>query len=186
MEQYQSAEKNQESRTNVSTAGKISIEAKSDREIADKELMKMLRRPRSKKYMKALKNIDLLSAGDEMIIEQLKREAGIDPMEEMTFQPEDIEKFKKKISETLEDERNPPFTLAPCSIVGCVAHAIDSKGDVLQHYTELEVRAMGEAHKRAYELISEYENWSYVEVRRSILTHRSLNGDTIKIYKLDE
>lgn len=183
---------------NPGTAYKVNMEEQKDRTGEPDILDKILRRPRSRKYMKALKNADFLSAEDEMIIEQLKK--GADSSEDMTFQPEDIEAFKKLISDTIaeEIEREARIQelnsrlrdiLSPCGLPDCVMHSILPSGEIRQHYTIQEVRAMDAVNQKAFEIVSKYggfEHWSCVEVYRNRLVHRTSGGDTIKIYQIEE
>lgn len=205
MQQYKSAEKKEQAiKSALTVPGIMNMVGKSDKTNEQKALDKMLRRPRSKKYMKALKNADFLSANDEMIIEQLKREAGIDTMEEMTFQPEDIESFKKRIADTIADEIKKEEEerarieelnnrlrdiFSPCGLPDCVMHSISPTGEIRQHYTIQEVHAMNPVNQKAFDIVSTYggfEHWSCVEVYRNRLVHRTSGGDTIKIYEIDE
>lgn len=196
--QYRQLDQTASESKKAGTAYKVNMEEQKDKANEQKELDKILRRPRSRKYMKALKNADFLSAEDEMIIEQLKKNAN--SAEDMTFQPEDIETFKKLISDTIaeEIEREARIKelnsklrdiLSPCGLPDCVMHSILPSGEIRQHYTIEEVRAMDAVNQKAFEIVSAYggfEHWSCVEVYRNRLVHRTAGGDTIKIYEIDE
>lgn len=185
-------------------------------EEAQKAFDKILRRPRSKKYMKAIKILDSLSEGDEMIIAEMKKDAGVSEDDDLTFTPEDIEAFKQRIQGIIEEEilkeeerirqeeekrreeeekrkrleaDRLRDTVAPCYISGCQVHSITPKGNILEHYNATSINNMGDAYKLARDLIMKHggtKNWSSVEMYKYRLVHRNMSGDVIKIYHMDE
>ena len=74
--QAQSREKTAEPIAATQTRMELNIKERTADEEAQKEFDKLLRRPRSRKYMKAMKLLDSLSETDELIIAEMKKEAG--------------------------------------------------------------------------------------------------------------
>lgn len=171
-----------------------------------KEIYKILKRPRSRKYMKAMATMDILSAGDEAIIAELKKRNGIEADADAVFTPDDIESFKNSIAEIIAEEirkeeeairkaeeaerrRNTLLDIiSPCGLEDCIIHRIDKYGNVLRHYTPSEVEGLDERYKRTRDIVMTYggfANWSFVEIYGGRLVHRSMAGDTIKIYEIE-
>jgi len=63
---------------------------------------KMLRMPRSKKFSKAIKELDVPSMEDEELMARLKEANGYAPEDEVTFTPEDMESFRRRIQVEVE------------------------------------------------------------------------------------
>ncbi|MBP3609728.1 MAG: hypothetical protein J6J42_05260 [Lachnospiraceae bacterium] len=107
----------------------------------DKELDKELRKPRSRAYMEIFDAIDMLSATDEEIIEQLKANMDEDTAEE--FAEMSVEELLEEIKASFREEfMSLPVevesilqgVLSKCYISGCDCHAISATGDILEHY----------------------------------------------------
>lgn len=102
----------QQVKTETKSGNKIALREATAQDDGLKEIYKILRRPRSRKYMKALATIDVLSQGDEMIIEEMKKRAaasvGADvegaTVADMVFTPADIESFKNSVSGIIAEE----------------------------------------------------------------------------------
>lgn len=106
-----------------------------------------MRRPRSQTYLDAIAMIDMISATDEKIIEQLREKLDEDTLEEFQeMSKEDlIEELKLSIQEELEkmEIKNTPEKLvgilSECFISGCVVHAIDKTGAICAHYNQINI-----------------------------------------------
>ena len=106
----------QQTQTETKSGNKIAFREATAQDNELKEIYKILRRPRSRKYMKAMATMDVLSQGDEMIIEELKKGAaaggagavGVTVDEasvaDMVFTPADIESFKNSIAGIIAEE----------------------------------------------------------------------------------
>lgn len=100
-----------------------------------------LRKPRSRAYMEIFDAIDLLSATDEEIIEQLKANMDEDTAEEFLdmSMEELLEEIRASFQEefeslSIEVESILHGVLAKCYIDGCDCHAISAEGRILDHY----------------------------------------------------
>ena len=100
-----------------------------------------LRKPRTRAYMELFDAIDLLSATDEEIIEQLKANMDEDTAEE--FFSMSMEELLEEIRDSFQEEfESLPIevesilhgVLAKCYIDGCDCHAITPDGRILEHY----------------------------------------------------
>ena len=175
-----------------------------------KEIYKILRRPRSRKYMKAMATMDVLSAGDEAIIAELKKRAGLEEDADAVFTPDDIESFKNSIAQMIAEEirkeeeairkakeaaetekrRNTLLDIiSPCGLRDCIIHRIDKCGNILRHYTPSEVEGLDDVYKKTRDIVMDYggfSNWSCVEIYGGRLVHRNQRGDTIKIYEIKD
>lgn len=109
----------------------------------DMELDKELRKPRSRAYMEIFDAIDMLSATDEEIIEQLKANMDEDTAEE--FAEMSVEELLEEIKASFREEfMSLPVevesilqgVLSKCYISGCDCHAISATGEILEHYDE--------------------------------------------------
>lgn len=196
--------------TNSVGGNKVAIHMKerTKDEEEKKELDKILRRPRSRKYMKAIKLLDSLSEGDEMIIAELKKEAGADETDDLVFTPEDIEAFKQRMQDIIQEEIRKEEekrrieeekrriaedklqdTMAPCCIQGCQVHSLSPSGNIIDHYPSQAVDRMDYKHRFARDLVIKYggtANFSFVEIYKYRLAHRNNGGDIIKIYHIDD
>lgn len=76
-----------------------------------KKEKKLMRTPRSKSYIRLMQQADQLTKQDEEIIEMVK---------------------------ALPVNNKLLGILAPCQIKGCIIHAIDKFGNILQHYRSVE------------------------------------------------
>lgn len=195
-----------QTQTKVQTANKVKIRVPLDGDEDLKAIYKILKRPRSRKYMKALAIMDTLSQGDKAIIAELKKRAGAEADSEMVFTPEDMEAFKNSIESMIEEEirkeeealrlaekerrRNTLVDIiSPCGLPDCVIHRIDKAGRVLKHYAEGDLSSLPEVYRVTRDIVMEYggfSNWSCVEIYESCLVHRTAKGDTIKIYELED
>lgn len=111
-----------------------------------------MRKPRSQAYMDIIASIDLLSANDEEIIERLKEVVDEDTLEEfadmtveelmeelrLTFEEEMAQKLEALEQDKAKDAE--PIKLlaviSKCYISGCDIHAIDRKGNIIEHYNK--------------------------------------------------
>lgn len=189
------------------TGSKLQFRAVTETNEELNAIYKILKRPRSRKYMKAMATMDTLSQGDEAIIAELKKRAGAEADEQMVFTPEDMEAFKKSIESMIEEEirkeeealrllaekerrRNTLVDIiSPCGLPDCVIHRINKAGDVLKHYAESDLPSLPEVYRVTRDIVMEYggfSNWSCVEIYEGRLVHRTAKGDTIKIYELED
>ncbi len=167
---------------------------------ADADIMKILKRPRSRKYMKALKLMDIISENDERIIAEMKKEAGLSEDADVTYTEDDMEAFRARVRGVIEEEirkeeeelkrreeekkRLLNETYAYCYIQGCKVHTITKEGMILRHLTSRDISTLLPAQKFAASLIKgEAES---AELRDGCVIHRNGKGDVIKIYELDE
>lgn len=96
---------------------------------------KKMRAPRSRKYIKAIKEtIPLKESGQEM----------------------------KEAVQTLPVTNVLLGILAPCAIPGCIIHSIDKWGNIIQHYRSLE--EMTPDLREGYEIWLEHQDCTCVEV----------------------
>ncbi len=164
---------------------------------------KILRQPRSKKYMKALKDIDVPSLTDLEIIERMKKrcEQRGEEFSEESVSQEDIEAFARRCLEEvkaeiqkekeeeerrlreLEEENILLMTLSQCYIAGCIIHAIDSNGDVIQHYNSLS--GLPKQGQLGYHMFHEL-NCSCVEVYMRRLVAIGSSGNVIEIRRIKD
>lgn len=154
----------------------------------DAEALKMLKRPHSKKYMKALSIIDSLSENDERIIAELKKNAGIAEDADATFTEEDISAFRAKVSQTIKEEQDSLYineVFAQCSIEGCVVHNFNSEGDILNHYSASEVSAFDKVRLFAARQIIENNAWE-ADISNNAVVTRNSYGDVIQIIKASD
>ena len=107
----------------------------------EKEIDDELRKPRSRAYMEVFDAIDMLSATDEEIIDQLKSNMDEETAEEfsnMTAE-EILEEIKACFQEEFQNVQIEMKSilqgvLAKCYITGCDCHAITAEGNILDHY----------------------------------------------------
>lgn len=108
----------------------------------NRDVIKRLKTPRSRAYMEAFAAIDMLSATDEEIIERLRNsidEETADEFSEMTTE-ELMEEIMRSVRDELEDALENMTNcellgvLSKCYIDGCDVHAIDSEGNILNHF----------------------------------------------------
>lgn len=96
---------------------------------------KLIRKPRSKKYVKLMQEIDQLTKQDEEIIEMVK---------------------SMPVNNKLHG------ILSKCQIEGCIIHAIDKFGNILEHYRSVE--EMPEELRDGYAVYLEHQNCASIEV----------------------
>lgn len=113
---------------------------------ASVDVDQLYRTPRSQAYLDIIASIDLLSATDEEIIEKLKEVVDEDTLEEFSeMTPEEIIEelrlcFEEEMHERemqLKDFPEPEVfigVISKCYISGCDIHAIDKKGNILEHF----------------------------------------------------
>ena len=170
---------------------------------------KLLRQPRSRKFMKALKDADILTENDEALIERMKEvieeETGEPVDDNYVFSTQEIDAFRQSVIETceksianelekeaqrigelIEAEKKPVRLISPCAITGCVVHSFLPNGQIETHYTPLQVATQDEAFIRASEIVLADTKWTSVEIFTRKLVHRNERGDVIKIYNLFE
>lgn len=107
-----------------------------------------MRTPRSQAYLDIICSIDLLSAADEEIIEKLKETVDEDTLEEFAqMMPEELlEELRLSFEEEMAQrqvklaEFNDKLygVISKCYIDGCYVHAIDSHGNILEHFRRTE------------------------------------------------
>lgn len=115
---------------------------------ADEKSQLFMRTPRSQAYLDIICSIDLLSATDEEIIERLKETVDEDTLEEFAnMTPEELLEelrlsFEEEMAERqvkLEELHDKLYgVISKCYINGCYVHAIDSAGNILEHYTKIQ------------------------------------------------
>lgn len=106
------------------------------------DVVKQLKTPRSRAYMEAIAAIDMLSASDEEIIERLKSnldEETAEEFSEMTAEEllaEIMQSVREELEQALEEMKECKLLgiLSQCFIDGCDVHAIDSQGNILDHF----------------------------------------------------
>ena len=96
---------------------------------------KKMRIPRSRKYIKAIKEADSLSENDKQIIEAVQ---------------------------SLPVNNQLIGILAKCTISGCIIHAINKWGVILQHFKDVE--EMDLDLQQGYEIFLQYPDCSSVEI----------------------
>ncbi len=96
---------------------------------------KLMRRPRTTKYVKLMSQIDKLSKQDEEIIEMVK---------------------------SMPVNNKLLGILSSCQIEGCIIHAIDKFGNILEHYHSVE--EMPEALRSGYRVYLEHKDCASIEV----------------------
>ena len=186
----------------------LSDSAMSKENTLNKATEKHLRTPRTRRFIKALKQADLPSLEDEKVLERLRQEAvkngevSEEEVEELVFTPVEIEEFRKKvevnvaaiIEKELQQEheriqrekwKKEDMILAPCGIDGCKVHSLNSHGNIVKHFSNAEYKAMSGYQKRAADIVVKYQGWSYVEMNAGVITHYSEFGDVIKIITYD-
>lgn len=133
------------------------------------EAMRKLKIPRSQAYMDAVQMIDVLSAADHEIIERLKEnmdEETVEEISEMTIE-EVMEEIMRSVREELEEaieEANCQLIgiLSKCYITGCDVHAIDSGGNIIDHFNIHD--KLSEALEHGREIFHQHEDCRCVEV----------------------
>ena len=167
---------------------------------ADADILKILKRPRSKKYMKALKLLDIISENDKRIIAEMKKEAGLSEDADVTYTEEDMEAFRARVRGIIEEEIKKEeeelkkrelkklqllnMTYAYCYIAGCVAHTITKTGLILKHYNKSEISELPPEQKFAASLIKGESD--IAEIRDGYIVHRNGRGDVIKMYNIED
>ncbi len=161
----------------------------------DPEVLKILKKPRTKKFMKALKMADILSANDERLIEEIKKDKGVSPDSDIMITEDDMELFRKKVQDTIAEEykreekiRNTYLgTISTCAIPGCVVHSLDPKTwDINEHYSYNSAVAISKDMKMATDMIVSINDWNYVEIYGGYLIQRNANGDVIKTVERED
>ncbi|MBR5597298.1 MAG: hypothetical protein IKW30_07820 [Lachnospiraceae bacterium] len=142
MKQHQPKEQLQDKRseqTSPISSKKQFLFSFSEEQKIDKELKK----PRSRAYMELFDAIDMLSATDEEIIEQLKANMDEDTADEfsnMTTEEllEEIRACFQEEFENLEIELESILcgVVSKCYIEGCDCHAISPEGRLIDHFKE--------------------------------------------------
>ena len=171
--------------------------------------LKLLRQPRSRKFMKSLKDVDILSEDDEALIERLRQ-----TIEEETGEPvppdyvfgtqeldafrqsieeqiatnikEEIEREAKRMGDIIEANKKPSLIISPCAIPGCIVHSLFPDGRINYHYTPTHVSMQDSAFRKASEIVTRHSGWTSIEIFPLKLVHRGSSGDVIKIYNLEE
>ena len=161
-----------------------------------KSIDEIYRTPRSQAYMDIIASIDILSATDEEIIEKLREVVDEDTLEEFAdMSPEElIEELRLCFEEEmtaremeLKDYPDPEIlegVISQCYIDGCDVHAIDKRGNILEHFNKHKSmpdnlapgRIMYNRYKDRCSCIEVYNNCCRVIMR---------NGSVEKIMKED-
>ncbi len=109
------------------------------------EVENELRKPRSRAYMELFDAIDMLSATDEEIIEQLKANMDEETAEEFSNMTAEelLEEIKACFQEEFENIQIEMKSillgvLSKCYIDGCDCHAISAEGDIIAHFNRNE------------------------------------------------
>ena len=208
MEQFKTQEQKKTQQNTKTILPKVQVEKMSPGK--EQKFDKLMRQPRSRKYIKAIKDMDILTEDDEAVMqrmrEALEEETGEEVDQDYTFDSAEMEAFRQKILENarksiaeelekeakrmeavLEEKKKPQFILGPCAITGCIVHTLYSlKGEICQHYTPMDVAKEEEVFKKATKLITGRREYSSVEVYNNKMIHRDGAGNTIEIYSLDE
>ena len=105
------------------------------------EVNRKLRIPRSENYLNLFNVVDLLSSTDKEIIGKLRENVDEDTLNEfLSMSSEELEEVIKLtfIEEfegiQIEAKSILKGVLSKCYIDGCDCHAIDSEGDILEHF----------------------------------------------------
>jgi hypothetical protein len=96
---------------------------------------KLLRTPRTRKYVKMMQEVDKLSDNDKEIIETVQ---------------------------SLPVNNKLLGILSACNIEGCIIHAIDKWGNILQHFRD--IAEMPPDLQQGYEVFLQYPDCTSVEV----------------------
>ena len=134
MEQGQIKNKVQQEKKKTIGATVAPLEQNTELTDATKE-RKLIRTPRSKKYVKAMKQIDQLTKQDEEIMEMVK---------------------------SMPVNNKLLGILSSCQIEGCIIHAIDKFGNILEHYHSVE--EMPEELQDGYQVYLEHQDCASIEV----------------------
>lgn len=128
-------EQNAQVKSNIKASGGVSA-LQQNTELSDltKE-KKLIRRPRSKSYIKIMKEIDQLTKQDEEIMEMVK---------------------SMPVNNKLHG------ILSQCQIEGCIIHAIDKFGNILEHYRSVE--EMPEELRDGYAVYLQNQDCASIEV----------------------
>ena len=171
----------------------------------EKELNKLLRKPRSRRFSKAVREADVPSVDDQALMERLKQERGIAAEEEVVFTPQDMEAFRQEIAqkvaediarEEAEERRMEEERLncvledivCKCGLSGYYMHSITQEGRIRHHYLPEQYNSLAEKYQLAATIIENHyvDQWTYVEVYGRRLVHRNNNGDTLGVYPVEE
>lgn len=128
------AEETQVQKKQNSSVGVVSLQQNTELTDATKE-KKLIRKPRSKKYVKIMQEIDQLTKQDEEIIEMVK---------------------SMPVNNKLHG------ILSECQIEGCIIHAIDKFGNILEHYRSVE--EMPEELRDGYAVYLNHKDCASIEV----------------------
>ncbi len=162
-------------------------------QVSDAEMLKLIKKPHSKKYVKAIKILDVLTENDERIISEMKKDAGLSEDADVTFTEDDMEAFRKKVKgivqEEIEKEKNiVKEVFTGCYISGCEVHSIGNNSStiILAHYTADQIDAMDKMRRFAARLVMKNGKASTAEVYPSRVVLRNSAGDVAKIYNESE
>ena len=145
--QYQHQEMKEKQKENTFSSTGENVQFSFDLKQSQNEQL-FMRSPRSQAYMDIIASIDLLSATDEAIMEKLKEVVDEDTLEE--FSEMTTEELLEELRLSFEDEmaqkemkleecQDMLFgVISKCYITGCYVHAIDRKGNILEHYKKNE------------------------------------------------
>ncbi len=163
---------------------------------------KILRQPRSKKYMKAMKDIDIPSLTDIEIIERMKKRyenQGVE-LEVNEIKQEDIKEFAKRCLEEVKNEIQKEkeeeehrlreaeehillMTLSLCAIQGCMIHAIDKYGNIIEHYRSID--GLPKQADLGYQLLIN-KRAACVEVYKRRLVLIGQGGEVLEVRRLSD
>lgn len=171
--------------------------------------IKLLRQPRSRKFMKSLKDVDILSEDDEALIERLRQtieeETGTPVPPDYVFGTQELDAFRqsveaqiaknvkeeiereaKRMGDIIEANKKPSLIISPCAIKGCIVHSLFPDGSINTHYPPVNVAMQDFPFRKAAEIVTSRSEWTSVEIFPTKLVHRGGSGDVIKIYNLEE
>ena len=160
----------------------------SRQESADQE--RLLRQPRSREYLAVFEMMDLLSATDEEIIEQLKENIDEEEAEEFAGMTDEeiLEEIRTIFLEEFAQmevhiETVMTGVLSKCYISGCDCHAITSEGRILAHFKTGE--AVPEEYARGRIAYNRHPGCRCVEVYNNCCRVIMGDGDVLEIPNRD-
>ncbi|MCR4653073.1 MAG: hypothetical protein K5744_05195 [Eubacterium sp.] len=151
----------------------------------ENEIESELRKPRSRAYMEIFNAIDMLSATDEEIMEQLKANMDEDTAED--FSNMTAEELLEEIKACFQEEfKNAQLDLkatllgviSRCYIPGCDCHAISAEGEIMDHYETN--RPLPEGFEKGRIVLNRYPECACIEVYSNCC--RVVNEDSSVIH----
>ncbi len=149
------------------------------------DVLREMKKPRSKAYLSAIQAVDMLSKTDEEIIAKLKEQMDEDDLEELSelSVEELMEEIRLSLREELQEfedkHRAPVAILSRCYITGCDCHGIDSQGNFMEHYAIGSPMPAGLDKGR--KLIHKYPDCHSVEVYHSFCLVVQPDGSVVEV-----